>query len=180
MRVRISKLCIVLLAVAGLVGHSSLTGQQTTSAQPSPVGPAGPASAARIIDGSAVLGSDHGRVVTAALAVLSEQRVPVRYIDKDRRLIRTGSVNVNQGRLRELTTPRFRPIVDRLGRRGGRYLLQIRFAPFSSTETAVKVDAMILLTLVGSDAVGGQILPSSMVIESEFLQQLAAKVLAGR
>ena len=130
---------------------------------------------------SAVVRSDFRNVLSTALAVFAEQGTPVSYISRERGLIRTASVSVGQSRLRELTTERFRPVVDKLGRNGGRYVLQITVKSVSTMETKVIVESMIVLRIVDSaSAVGGQVVPTSMRIETEFLEKLAAKVRTSR
>lgn len=103
------------------------------------------------------------------------------YVSGERGVIRTGSVTVDQNRMRQMTLERFRPVVDKLGRKGGRYLLQISVTSVRPTETNVRVRSLIVLRVVGSASpVGGQVLPSNMRIETEFLEKLAAKVRTSR
>lgn len=181
---------VALLVVAAMVFPGSAESlrevarwwPQTASTQSGPMAPVDPIAVAPItippIDRRSVtLTRDSRRVVNAAIAVLAEMGTPVIYLDRDRGLIRTGSVNVDQPKLRESTTPRFRPVVDRMGQRGGRYILNITATPISPNETLVRVDSVIILKIAGSNSgVGGQVLPSSMRIETELLQKLAAKV----
>ncbi len=137
---------------------------------------------------SAVFAADFRTVFSSALAVLAEQGIPV----SDRRepglvrglvplvhkegLIRTGSVKVDQNRLRELVAERFRPLVNRRGRWGGRYVLQITITSVSRAQTKVSLETLIVVTLSESHGPGGQVVPSSMRLETEFLDRLAARI----
>lgn len=138
---------------------------------------------------SAVYAADLRTVFSSALDLLSEQKISVR--DRSERLlfrgrvplvpkkglIRTSSVKVDQKQLRELVAERFRPLVDRRGRRGGRYVLTIRMRSVRRAETRVSVEPLIVITLwEPSSAQGGVPLPSSMRLEAEFLAKLATKV----
>ncbi len=180
MRFRVPELICTALLVAVVIGTSNPVAtflghgperQQTALAQTPPPDPRR----------SAVLKSEFRNVLSFALAVLAEQGTPVSYVSRERGLIRTGSVSVGQNRLRELTTERFRPVVDKLGRQGGRYILQITITSVSTAETKVIVESLIVLRIAESaGAVGGQVVPSSMRIETEILEKLVAKVRTAR
>lgn len=160
---------IVSSSVASLLGHTSTRLQTALAQTPQPD------------RGSAVVRSDFRNVFSSALSVLADQRIPVGYVSGERGVIRTGSVTVDQNRMRQMTLERFRPVVDKLGRKGGRYLLQISVTSVRPTETNVRVRSLIVLRVVGSASpVGGQVLPSNMRIETEFLEKLAAKVRTSR
>ncbi len=150
---------------------------------------------------SAIYRADFHTVFSSALAVLDEQKIPL----SDRRepgplrgldplvpkvgLVRTGSVKVDQNRLRELVAERFKPLVEKRGRRGGRYVLTITITSVSRGQlertdwraqsgiTKVTPEARIVVMLSEPrSVVGGQSVPSSMRLEMEFLARLAAKI----
>ncbi|HET7379747.1 MAG TPA: hypothetical protein VFJ24_06890 [Gaiellales bacterium] len=121
----------------------------------------------------AVFASEFRAVFVSVLSVLQDRKIPVSFASTERGLIRTGSVPVSQQRLRQMTTMEFQQVVDRRGKQGGRFVLEVAVSTHKDNKTSVGVKSMIVMTDAESQSpAGGQVLPSSGVLEREILTAL--------
>lgn len=121
----------------------------------------------------AAFSHDFRTVFSTVLGVFANQKVPLSLVSRERGLIRTGSVDVPQARLRQLVLKQFEVVVDKQGRQGGRFLLELTLSGITEKETKVAVKAMIVLTTESLSPAGGQIVPSNGTLETELLMALA-------
>ncbi len=125
----------------------------------------------------ATVAYDFRAVFSAVLGVFADQKVPVSFASREKGIIRTASVKIAQTRLKQLVEKRFEPVVERLGKQGGRYVLEVSLSRVGPAQTKVKVDVLLVVTVPESaNPMGGQDVPSNGTLETEFLKALANKL----
>lgn len=113
------------------------------------------------------------KVFAASLAVLEEKEEPTALDDPVRGLINTGSVSVDNQRLRQIVAEEF---LEFLGDRDGRYLLSFCLETVSDQSTTVIVTPLIIMDLLVQSFLGGRPVASNGTLETEHLDAIAEKL----
>lgn len=132
------------------------------------------ASEDRSVVSATTVTDDPAAVSSVLLAIFADRKIPVSLVSPERGVIRTGSVEVSQSRLRQLVRKEFESAVDRFGRQGGRFVMQVGVAKTSQPGTTVTVSSMIVMRLSDTlSPAGGQIMRSNGALEKELLTALS-------
>lgn len=87
--------------------------------------------------------------------------------------INTGSVTVDNSRLRQIVGHRTLAFV---GRMDGRYMLSFNLRKVDQDTTTVTVNSFIIVNMPAAGPLGGQRVPSNRTLEIAHLDAIAAKV----
>ncbi len=121
--------------------------------------------------------ADFDTVFNAVLAVLKDNKEPVALADRSQGLINTGSVAVDNQRLRQIVA---KEVLQFLGRLDGRYLLSFNVERVSDESTKVTATSLIIVnTGTTANVLGGQPVASNGTLETEHLDAISKKIAGG-
>lgn len=120
--------------------------------------------------------ADFDTVFNTVLAVLKDNREPVALADRSRGLINTGSVNVDNQRLRQIVA---KEVPQFLGQQDGRYLLTFRLERLDESTNVTVTPLILVKTGLTANILGGQPVASNGTLEAEHLDAISKKIAGG-
>ena len=108
----------------------------------------------------------------AILTVLEEMKEPVSLANREKRLINTGSINVNNSRLREIVGKEF---LEFLGKQDGRYVLSFQIEG-QGEKVKVTIAPLIIVNMAAGNPLGGRPVPSNGTLEKQHFTLIARRL----
>jgi len=123
-------------------------------------------------DAEELFSADADSIFKTILAVLNETKQPVSLADREKGLINTQSININNTRLREIIGKEF---LEFLGKQDGRYVLSFRIE-HQDGKAKVTISPLIIVNMAVGNPLGGRPVPSNGNLEKQHFNLIARKL----